>query len=110
MKLSFNIKVTTEFKGSQTNVEAYMTDESKREYGSSFSFRKISSNSVGGCIAKMAELCAWELERKGLLFEGVLIGSLTEGGRWYSSQESYLNAHRDRGGEMPAEMLFEWGV
>lgn len=110
MKLSFDIKVTTEFKGSQTNVEAYMTDESKRECGSSFSFRKIPSGSVDGCIAKMSELCAWELERKGLVFDGVLINSLAEGGQWYSSQESYLNAHRERGREMPAEMLFEWGA
>ena len=110
MKLSFDLKVTTEFSGSQVNVEAYMTDISKRESGTSFSFRKISSNSIEGCLSRMAELCEWELQRKGIEFNGIVVSSLVECGQWYSSQEAYLNSHRKSGGEMPAEMLFEWGV
>lgn len=110
MKLSFDVKVTTEFNGRQVNVEAYMTEESKIECGDSFSFRKLSAGSIDDCLSKMADLCAWEMRRKGATFDGIVVNSLTECGKWYSSQESYLNSHRERGGDMPAEMLFEWGV
>lgn len=108
MKLIYDIKITTEFQGSQTNIEAYLTDECKREVGDNISFRKLSGTSLNHCLSRMEELCKREMERKGKDFSGIVVNSALDGGKWYSSQESYLMAYRERGGDLPCEIFFEW--
>lgn len=59
-------------------------------------------------IDSAKNLFKWYFVKKGMDLPQCKIVSVTDKGEKLSGQEYWLKSHREKGGEMPTEVLFEW--